>query len=57
MVMSEPSSTKIVQIILVNLNHGCQRAEFDLLYIYRENLKKNSCQKLALADLNIYWGK
>ena len=40
MVMGEPSSTKIVQIILVNLKHGCQRAEFVLLYIYRENFKK-----------------
>ena len=37
MVLGEPSSTKIVQIILVNLKHGCQRAEFVLLYIYREN--------------------
>ena len=53
MVLGEPSSTKIVQIILVNLKHGCQRAEFVLLYMYRENLKKTSCQKLALADLNI----
>ena len=40
MVMGESSSTKIVQIILVNLKHGCQRAEFVLLYIYMENLKK-----------------
>ena len=53
MVLGEPSSTMIVQIILVNLKHGCQRAEFVLLYIYKENLKKTSCQKLALADLNI----
>ena len=36
MVMGEPSSTKIVQLILVNLKHGYQRAEFVLLYIYRE---------------------
>ena len=33
MVMGEPSSTKSVQIILVNLKHGCQRAEFLVLYM------------------------
>ena len=40
MVMGETSSTKIAQIILVNLKHGFQRAEFVLLYIYKESLKK-----------------
>ena len=53
MVLGEPSSTKFVQIILVNLKHGCQRAEFVLLYIYRENLKNPSCPILALAEYNL----
>ena len=47
--MGEPSSTKIVQIILVNLKHGCQRAEFVLLYIYRENLKKKFLSETSLG--------
>ena len=53
--LGESSSTKIVQIILVNLKHCCQRAEFVLLYIYRENLKKTflSVTSLGRSEYNL----